>query len=785
MASAPLIVKISNANANGTEIRRFTSQSNSLTWSALSKKAAELFDLQAASTLKLSYVDDEGDRITLSSDDELKEAVGLALKASPAVLRLSILGGGGAAAAAPAAVVADTDAPMAEANTADAATATDGKGTAGGTAHKPTPNAKQAARSPSPSDVGRDVGTFIRTLTEQLPGLVDKLPPDVRRILPHAELDLPATIMANAASHAATFAGAASTEQADGAATQAKGDEKKKTAAGEGIHFGVTCDRSGICPIVGYRYNLVGHNYDLCHAEYVKLPAKERSLYQRIPPPFVHEMNAGCGGMAAAAAAAAARAEGATPPTTHPGVECDRSGMCPIVGNRYHLRGHNYDLCEKEFDKLPQTEKLLYTLIPPPTSAPPPHPSTHPWRQCGPWAAAAAAAGGAGGGGWRCGWGGGGGGGGGGFGGAGNGGNGFGGNGFGGNGFGGNGFGGKLAARFVRDVTIFDGTQMAPSTPFTKIWRIKNTGEVAWPPGTRMLFVGGDQMSSEMSVPLSRATAVQPGEEVDVAVEMVAPSDLGRYLGYWRLVGPHGRRKFGQRVWCHVQVVDPEEPPAVSEAELDSTAAEIVRKKSNLAEKDDDDEAMDDGEAWEPQEPQSDATATANGEATATARPAAAVDASTDDAAGHASDDDGMVLVTEAMANDGMVLGTEAAPAPAASSASPTSTNTPTNAPTNAPTDMPADMPAGAIDTTTPEGVKAGLASMGFTDASMVATAIEKNGVDIEACARDLAAANEWEALLDDLAEMGFENRELNMTLMLKHSGNVKRTVRELVEDSA
>jgi hypothetical protein len=144
--------------------------------------------------------------------------------------------------------------------------------------------------------------------------------------------------------------------------------------------------------------------------------------------------------------------------------------------------------------------------------------------------------------------------------------------------------GAKLAARFVRDITVFDGTQMGPLTPFTKIWRLKNTGEVPWPPGTRMLFVGGDQMTTEMSVPLSRATAVQPGEEVDVAVEMVAPQALGRYLGYWRLVGPHGRRKFGQRVWCHVQVVDPSEaPPPLTEADLDRTRPEIETKKATLA----------------------------------------------------------------------------------------------------------------------------------------------------------------------------------------------------------
>merc|ERR1719502_1853343 len=151
----------------------------------------------------------------------------------------------------------------------------------------------------------------------------------------------------------------------------------------------------------------------------------------------------------------------------------------------------------------------------------------------------------------------------------------------------------KLAARFVRDVTIFDGTQMGASTKFTKIWKLKNSGEVAWPAGTRMLFVGGDQMTSEMSVPLSRdgQVVVKPGEEVDVAVEMIAPTDLGRYLGYWRLVGPNGRRKFGQRVWCHVQVVDPTAPVeslGSTDDELKKALAEIEQKKSDLAASDPD-----------------------------------------------------------------------------------------------------------------------------------------------------------------------------------------------------
>ena len=62
---------------------------------------------------------------------------------------------------------------------------------------------------------------------------------------------------------------------------------------------------------------------------------------------------------------------------------------------------------------------------------------------------------------------------------------------------------------------------------------------------------------------------------------------------------------------------------------------------------------------------------------------------------------------------------------------------------------------------------------------------IEKHGPDLEACARDLAALTEWDAMLDDLQEMGFGDRSLNKKLMIKHDGSLKRTVKDLVTDGA
>ena len=51
---------------------------------------------------------------------------------------------------------------------------------------------------------------------------------------------------------------------------------------------------------------------------------------------------------------------------THPGIVCDRSGMNPIVGIRYQLRGENYDLCEAEYEKLSDDEKQTFVAIQPP-----------------------------------------------------------------------------------------------------------------------------------------------------------------------------------------------------------------------------------------------------------------------------------------------------------------------------------------------------------------------------------------------------------------------------------
>jgi len=112
-----------------------------------------------------------------------------------------------------------------------------------------------------------------------------------------------------------------------------------------------------------------------------------------------------------------------------------------------------------------------------------------------------------------------------------------------------------------------------PVSVFVKIWKLKNEGP-AWPEQSALAFVGGDQLGAPDSVPVA---PLQEGEEVDVAVEMVAPVTPGRYTSYWRMIGPDGS-KFGQRVWVDFFVAasasaPPAFPTGVMEVDLSDVSA--------------------------------------------------------------------------------------------------------------------------------------------------------------------------------------------------------------------
>jgi hypothetical protein len=93
-------------------------------------------------------------------------------------------------------------------------------------------------------------------------------------------------------------------------------------------------------------------------------------------------------------------------------------------------------------------------------------------------------------------------------------------------------------ASFITDVTIPDGTLLAPGEVFTKTWRLQNRGTCTWTPDYDIVFYSGSQMSgTTMQVP----GYVAPGQSVDVAVTFTAPSAPGHYISYWMLRNASGK----------------------------------------------------------------------------------------------------------------------------------------------------------------------------------------------------------------------------------------------------
>ncbi len=106
-------------------------------------------------------------------------------------------------------------------------------------------------------------------------------------------------------------------------------------------------------------------------------------------------------------------------------------------------------------------------------------------------------------------------------------------------------------SEFVADVTVPDGTHLAPDTIFQKTWRVRNTGTCTWDAAYRLTLLSGDRMAGPRSAPLGES--VPPGEEVDLSVMLIAPESAGTYQGRWQLFAPDGT-PFGTRPYVTIVV---------------------------------------------------------------------------------------------------------------------------------------------------------------------------------------------------------------------------------------
>ncbi len=122
-------------------------------------------------------------------------------------------------------------------------------------------------------------------------------------------------------------------------------------------------------------------------------------------------------------------------------------------------------------------------------------------------------------------------------------------------------------AAFVTDVSIPDGATLAAGQTFNKIWRLKNTGTCPWGAGYQFVFVANEAMTTNTAITVP---ATAPGDSVDVAVPMTAPTAPGSHTGLWQLRAPGGGF-FGTRV--SVKITVPGAPGCVGTPNIASFTA--------------------------------------------------------------------------------------------------------------------------------------------------------------------------------------------------------------------
>ncbi len=103
---------------------------------------------------------------------------------------------------------------------------------------------------------------------------------------------------------------------------------------------------------------------------------------------------------------------------------------------------------------------------------------------------------------------------------------------------------------FVSDVSIPDGTILAPGQSFVKTWAFQNTGTCTWTTNYQLVYTSGEKMGGAT---VKLVGTVSPTQQDQVSVSLVAPVAEGTYTGFWRLADDQGNQ-FGVSVFVKIVV---------------------------------------------------------------------------------------------------------------------------------------------------------------------------------------------------------------------------------------
>jgi len=140
-------------------------------------------------------------------------------------------------------------------------------------------------------------------------------------------------------------------------------------------------------------------------------------------------------------------------------------------------------------------------------------------------------------------------------------------------------------ASFVTDVTLPDRTEVQPGQTLIKTWSINNCGSAQWPEPAVLVFLRGHRElipGAQEEFPVQSA---KPNETVEISVEIATPSTPGRYTAFFRLSDSE-RNVFGPRMW--VDLIVPGEASVDAEAGKSpkTTLAKLAKEEAKATKED-------------------------------------------------------------------------------------------------------------------------------------------------------------------------------------------------------
>ena len=105
---------------------------------------------------------------------------------------------------------------------------------------------------------------------------------------------------------------------------------------------------------------------------------------------------------------------------------------------------------------------------------------------------------------------------------------------------------------FIEDLTIPDGSEIAPGEKITKRWLVTNSGTCNWDQSYSLQLISGLALGAET---IQQLYPARQNSEFVLEIVYTAPDNPGRYNSWWQAYDPDGGR-FGDPLYMDIAVIE-------------------------------------------------------------------------------------------------------------------------------------------------------------------------------------------------------------------------------------